>query len=120
AKEMVKTCKKHGVIFMETFTYQYHPQNQRVKDIIATGEVGEVKLVRSHCSFYLGERDENFRLTNEKGGGSLYDVGCYSIHTIRHILEAEPTHVMTKANYDNHSEVDMSASCILDFENGKT
>ncbi|MFD1362441.1 Gfo/Idh/MocA family protein [Lentibacillus salinarum] len=117
ANEMVTVCEQHGVVFMETFTYQYHPQNKRVKNIIATGEIGDVKLVRSHCSFYL-DKKENFRLTPDTGGGSLYDVGCYSIHTIRNVLEQEPTHVWAKAVYDDN-QVDMSATCHLEFGDGK-
>ena len=118
AKEMVDVCQKHGVLFMETFMYQYHPQNQLVRDIIATGEIGDIKLVRSHCSFLLEKKKGNFRLTTKTGGGSLYDVGCYSIHTIRNVLLKEPTHVFAKAIYDENKQVDISATAILTFENG--
>jgi D-xylose 1-dehydrogenase (NADP+, D-xylono-1,5-lactone-forming) len=117
-KEMIKVCEKNGVLFMETFMYQYHPQNKRVRDIIATGEIGDVKLVRSHCSFYLENKDYNFRLTTETGGGSLYDVGVYCIHTIRNVLKQEPTHVYAKAIHDKENPVDISATGIMDFGNG--
>ena len=118
AKEMIEVCQKHGVLFMETFMYQYHPQNQRVRDIIATGEIGDVKLLRSHISFFLETKNGNFRLTTETGGGSLYDVGCYSIHTLRNVLKQEPTKVFAKAIYNESKQVDISATAILEFENG--
>ena len=35
------------------------------------------------------------------GGGSLYDVGCYSIHAIRSILQAEPIEVQATADMDS-------------------
>jgi|SRR5699024_1284421 len=117
-KRMVDACKQNGVIFMETFTYQYHPQNKRVKEIITDREIGDIKLIRSHCSFNLGEQKEGFRLSAETGGGSLYDVGCYCIHAIRTTSEKEPTQVLTKAEYNTKYEVDMSASSILEFPGG--
>jgi xylose dehydrogenase (NAD/NADP) len=118
AKEMIKVCQENNVVFMETFMYQYHPQNQRVRDIIASGEIGDVKLMRSSCSFYLKNGDGNFRLNANMGGGSLYDLGCYCIHSIRNILKAEPTSVYTKANLHPDSQIDISATGILEFERG--
>ncbi|KPH77887.1 Gfo/Idh/MocA family oxidoreductase [Oceanobacillus caeni] len=116
-KEMIEVCEKNNVLFMETFMYQYHPQNQRVRDIITTGEIGDVKLVRSHCSFFLDNKNGNFRLTTETGGGSLYDVGVYCIHTIRDILKQEPTHVYAKAIHKGNP-VDISTTGIMEFDNG--
>ncbi|MBM7654930.1 putative dehydrogenase [Neobacillus cucumis] len=56
--------------------YQFHPQHQRVRDIITSGEIGDVKLMRSSFSFYLESRDEKIRVDKIKGGGSIYDVGA--------------------------------------------
>lgn len=116
-KEMIEVCEKNGVLFMETFMYQYHPQNKRVRDIIATGEIGDVKLVRTHCSFFLENKEGNFRLSTETGGGSLYDVGVYCIHTTRTVLGQEPVRVYAKATND-HFPVDLSVTGIMEFENG--
>lgn len=116
-REMVQACEENGVHFTETFTYQYHPQNKRVKEIIQNGDIGEVRLVRSHCSFFLEGKEGNFRLDNETGGGSLYDVGVYSIHTIRQVLGAEPNSVLGNAVF-NKNDVEMSSSIIMNFDNG--
>lgn len=116
-KKMVQVCKENGVHFTETFMYQYHPQNARVRKIIKNGDIGEVRLVRSHCSFFLEGKEENFRLDNKTGGGSLYDVGVYSIHTIRQILGLEPNSVLGNAVF-NKNDVEMSSSMVLNFDNG--
>ena len=46
AMEMVQACEDHGVIFMEAFMYQFHPQHDVVREVIASGEIGDVKHMR--------------------------------------------------------------------------
>jgi len=116
-EEMVQVCKENGVHFSETFIYQYHPQNKRVKEVIQTGEIGNIRHVHANCSFFLEGKENNFRLNRQEGGGSLYDVGVYCIHTIRSILEADPIHVTGTADL-NEQQVDMAAQMTLHFKNG--
>ncbi|MBU8879256.1 Gfo/Idh/MocA family oxidoreductase [Bacillus sp. FJAT-29790] len=120
AEEMIEVCKKNGVIFMEAFMYQFHPQHQRVKEIIASGEIGDVKIMKVSLSFFLENRAGNIRMKTELGGGSLYDVGCYCIHSIRNILDAEPRRVFASNQKDPEGQVDMSVAGIMEFENGIT
>ncbi|GAE95085.1 NAD binding oxidoreductase [Gracilibacillus boraciitolerans JCM 21714] len=42
--EMVSACKKNNVVFMEAFMYQFHPQHQKVKELINQGMIGDVAL----------------------------------------------------------------------------
>ncbi|NEU31851.1 Gfo/Idh/MocA family oxidoreductase [bacterium LRH843] len=118
ASEMVTACRDNQVIFMEAFMYQFHPQHERVKEIISSGEVGDIRLIRSSHSFFLEDRETNIRMNNTMGGGSLYDVGCYSVHSIRHILQSEPVEVFVQAEIDPTSGVDVSAYGLLSLENG--
>lgn len=73
--------------------YQFHPQHQRVKEILISGEIGEVNIMKVSLSFYLENQNENIRMRPELGGGSLYDIGCYCIHSIRNILNTEPNRI---------------------------
>lgn len=118
AYEMVEVCQKYNVKFMEAFMYQFHPQHARVKEIISSGEIGEVKLIKSSHSFYFQDRDGDIRMNEDMGGGSIYDVGCYSIHAIRNVLNSEPTEVHVYANIDFDTNVDTSAFTYMQLENG--
>ncbi|GKV65949.1 MULTISPECIES: Gfo/Idh/MocA family protein [unclassified Sporosarcina] len=117
AAAMVRTCKEHQVKFMEGYMYQLHPQHDRVKEIIASGEIGKVKLIKSSHSFHL-ENQENIRLDKSKGGGSLYDVGCYAVQLIRHITDEEPVEVTASA--EMAAGVDLSTVGFLKMESGIT
>jgi D-xylose 1-dehydrogenase (NADP+, D-xylono-1,5-lactone-forming) len=118
ALEMMEVCKENGVQFMEAFMYQFHPQHQRVQDIIASGEIGEVKLMRASFSFFLEDRKDNIRMNKAMGGGSIYDVGCYCIHVVRTILQSEPIQVEAFAELDPQSGVDVSAIVYMKLNNG--
>lgn len=117
-REMVEVCQEQGVKFMEAFMYQFHPQHRRVREIIASGEIGEVRLFKSSFSFYLENRKENIRMGKEMGGGSVYDVGCYTIHAARYIMGSEPFEVQMDAVIDELAGVDTSATGVLKFNNG--
>ncbi|CAM3959359.1 Gfo/Idh/MocA family protein [Mesobacillus thioparans] len=116
--EMDRYCKEQNVLFMEAFMYQFHPQHERVKEIIASGEIGEVKLMRSSFSFYMEDRETNIRMDRSLGGGSIYDVGCYCIHAMRTILEAEPANIHVHGKLDSNTGVNVSAVVYLEFDQG--
>ncbi|MFB9758717.1 Gfo/Idh/MocA family protein [Ectobacillus funiculus] len=118
AKEMIEVCKKNSVMFMEGYMYQFHPQHKRVKEIIASGEIGEVKIMRASLSFFLEDQIGNIRMNQKLGGGSIYDVGCYCIHSIRNILNTEPKRVFASAQNDISNQVDISVTGIIELENG--
>ncbi|MGM0873242.1 MAG: Gfo/Idh/MocA family protein [Bacillota bacterium] len=117
-EEMIAVCREHNVKFMEAFMYQFHPMNQRVRDIIASGEIGDVKLMRSSFSYYLGDRETNIRMKKEMGGGALYDVGCYCIHAIRNVTGSEPTDIKATARIDSNTGVDITTAVQMELENG--
>lgn len=118
ASEMIEACEEYGVLFMESMMYQFHPQHQRVKELVDSGTIGEVKLVRSAFTFQLEKLNDNFRLLPwEDGGGSLYDIGCYSIHALRSIV-GEPVEIMHCSTDNSMSaESDISATAVMKFNN---
>ncbi len=117
-KEMVEFCREKNVKFMEAFMYQFHPQHERVREIIKSGEIGEVKFMRASFSFLLAQLEGNIKMDQNKGGGSIYDVGCYGIHAIRNILGAEPIEVQVQANIHSDYQVDTSAFGYMKMDNG--
>ncbi|MBM7570269.1 Gfo/Idh/MocA family protein [Aquibacillus albus] len=116
-EEMLAACEQHGVTFMEAFMYQFHPQHEKVKALIQDGEIGEVASMRASFSFVLND-GENIRLIPELGGGSMYDVGCYTIHVIRNILDEEPVNVYASSKIHPQFNVETNTAGVLTFANG--
>lgn len=117
-EDMIKVCKDNNVKFMEAFMYQFHPQHTRVKEIMKSGEIGEIKFMRAGFSFFLEDRQSNIRMNKEMGGGSIFDVGCYCIHTARNLLASEPVTVETFAELCPQTGIDLSAIVYMKMKNG--
>ncbi|MDN3017122.1 Gfo/Idh/MocA family oxidoreductase [Paenibacillus sp. BSR1-1] len=117
-QEMVECCRENNVIFMEAFMHQFHPQHHRVREIVTSGEIGEIKFMRACFSYFLKDELTNIRMKKEMGGGSIYDIGCYCIHAIRNILKSEPVRVEAFAELDGRNGIDRSAIVYMKLENG--
>jgi predicted dehydrogenase len=84
---------KHGRVVTEAFMYRHHPQTLKVQEIVKSGSLGTLKLVRGSFSFLLS-REEDIRLLDPTmGGGSIWDVGCYPISYSRAVLGENPLEV---------------------------
>jgi D-xylose 1-dehydrogenase (NADP+, D-xylono-1,5-lactone-forming) len=110
---------KHKVKVMEGFMYRFHPQHQRVKEIVQSGLIGEVMFAKASYSFMMREA-RMYRLANDtaNGGGAMWDIGPYAIHTLRHCFESKPVSVTAMAKYAQ-SGADISTSGVIDFGDGK-
>jgi D-xylose 1-dehydrogenase (NADP+, D-xylono-1,5-lactone-forming) len=82
---------------MEAFMYRHNPQTKRLKELVAEGVIGALRLVRSTFSYSLYDED-NIRLRPEVEGGALMDVGCYCVSGSR-LLGGEPESVYAHAWY---------------------
>jgi D-xylose 1-dehydrogenase (NADP+, D-xylono-1,5-lactone-forming) len=78
-------------LLMEGFMYRHQPQVKRLKELVETGAIGELRLVRAQFSFTL-KRAGDVRWLRDLGGGSLLDVGCYCVNLLRHVA-GEPEFV---------------------------
>jgi xylose dehydrogenase (NAD/NADP) len=80
-----------GRFLMEAFMYRHNPQTKRFSELLASGAIGELRLVRAVFSYSLYD-PENIRLRPDVDGGALMDVGCYCISGTR-LLAGEPESV---------------------------
>jgi len=110
---------EHKVVVMEGFMYRFHPQHERVLELLRSGLIGEVRSVRASYSFMMRPA-RLYRLADSvaRGGGAMWDIGCYAIHSLRTIFNQEPLAVMAMANYVE-SGADITSSGVLDFGDGR-
>lgn len=112
-------AQQHKVTVMEGFMYRFHPQHARVQEIIKSGLIGEIRSVRTSFSFMM-KPARMYRLAEPviRGGGAMWDIGCYAIHSLRLFFEQPPLSVTALAKYIE-SGADVSTSGILDYGSGK-
>lgn len=120
AEELAAAAKKYPQLkAMEAFMYRFHPQWIEAKELLDSGEIGELKTIQSFFSYFLDD-PSNVRSVAEWGGGGLMDIGCYNISLSRFIFGSEPKRVVATLDYDEQTRVDNYCSGILEFENGKS
>jgi len=112
-------ARRHKVTVMEGFMYRFHPQHARVLELINSGLFGEVRSVRATYSFMMRPA-RRYRLEQpvENGGGALWDIGCYAVHSARMFFEDAPVAVTAVSSYVG-SGADISSSGVIDFGRGR-
>jgi len=118
ARELLEVRDRTGVQIGEAFMVRTHPQWHKVREIIASGRIGELRLITGHFSYYRRDPGD-IRSRVEWGGGALMDVGCYPITISRWLFGAEPTEVMGLIDRDPDMQVDRLTSGMLRFERGQ-
>jgi predicted dehydrogenase len=108
-----------GVKVMEGFMYRFHPQHAQVMDILQSGAIGEVRLVRASYSFMMRPA-RMYRISDsvEHGGGAMWDIGCYAIHSARMFFDRDPLTAVAVGKF-NDKGADTTTSGILDFGDGR-
>ena len=106
------------VHIMEAFMVRFHPQWLRARELVRSGELGDLRTVQVFFS-YTNQDAANIRNRPENGGGALYDIGCYAIVAGRFLFESEPLRAMALVDRDPVFKTDRTASAMLDFGDGR-
>lgn len=116
-EEMVAAAARAGVVLLEAFMYRVHPQTRRIQEILASGQLGAVRTVRSSFCYGLGTT-YNVRSDASLRGGGLYDVGCYCINFSRMVAGLEPDDLAAVWTLGETSGVDENLAVAMHFPNG--
>jgi len=114
----VGLANEKKLCFVEAFMYRHHEQSHAIRRLCQEGAIGELQTLST--SFQITFHDPQkatIRLDPKTGGGSLWDLGCYTTNAL---LQAAAfrrvTRVTAVARFEN--EVDVSIAGTLRFEDG--
>jgi len=118
-------AKKAGVFAGEAFMYRVHPQTAKIVELVKSGAIGALRIIRTSFGFNMGTfRPEHRLFANETAGGGILDVGGYPVSMARLIAGAaegkrflEPEKV-AGVGHLGQSGVDEWASAVLQFPGG--
>ena len=110
-------AESRGLLLMEAFMYRHHPQTKRVVELVESGAIGELRLIRGAFSFNLVD-EANIRLSADLEGGALMDVGCYCVNAAR-LLAGEPEAVSAQQVIGGDG-VDVVFTGAMRFPRGRT
>lgn len=101
------------------FHYRLHGFTRRLREVLASGVLGEVQRVEFDYSIpHFVVQPGNIRLDGGHGGGSFMDVGCYAVDLVRAVW-GEPAVVSADAVlYDGDARVDLQTDAVLELAGG--
>jgi predicted dehydrogenase len=118
ARRLIQVRDRTGVRIGEAFMVRTHPQWLRGREIVQSGEIGELRSVIAAFS-YFNRDPNNIRNVPEWGGGGLMDIGCYPIQISRFLYGSEPKRAFALLERDPEMGTDRLSSAILEFQGGQ-
>lgn len=116
ARAMQAATVASGRILMEAFMYRYTERTRRLREVLASGVLGEIRHVNAAFRFFLN-REGTIKMQPALGGGALYDVGVYPLNLLGLVTGgALPVAVHAEATFCDG--VDVNASVLLRYESG--
>ncbi|HET7502569.1 MAG TPA: Gfo/Idh/MocA family oxidoreductase [Kofleriaceae bacterium] len=115
AQAMFAAADAAGVFLVEAFPYMFQPQTLEIERLIASGAIGEVRLMFGAFGFTIAD-PANIRLERALGGGALMDAGCYPVSFVRQVFGVRPARVAATARWV--SGVDQTLAATLEFPGG--
>ncbi|MDE2744374.1 MAG: Gfo/Idh/MocA family oxidoreductase [Chloroflexota bacterium] len=114
AREMADCARATDLVCVEAFHYYYHPVSRRMREIVQSGILGQIRFADAHFQNIVEETPDQIRYRIELGGGSTMDLGCYPLHYLRHSFGAEPEVVSARAaTVHEHIDIEMEAELLF-------
>ena len=119
-KQMVEAARAAKVPLGVAQVFRFEDSTARLKERIATGQIGRPIFARSEFS-YPGKNHARTWLNDAKiaGSGPIGDVGVHCIDALRYILQDEVVRVSARGMWDVDSkDVEAAANLSLEFMRG--
>ena len=91
AERVETAAAETGRRAIEAFHDHYHPLSGRIRDLVVSGVLGELRHVRAVFNGSNPFHPESIRHVPALGGGALMDLGCYPAHWLRWLTGGEIT-----------------------------
>lgn len=113
---MINTAKKNDVALLEAMWTRYLPHIQVVREILASGVLGQIQTVEADHGQRLADQNIQRLIDPGLGGGALLDLGIYPV-SFAHLILGAPISITARAVMTDIG-VDAQTSAILDYANG--
>lgn len=124
AEAVIEAALRHHVFLMEAWMYRCHPQTKKLLEVIASGAIGEIRVIQATFSFNAGYHPEGRLFSDALGGGGILDVGGYTTSYARLLAGAksgkpflDPVEVHAIGEF-TPTGTDAYSAAVLRFDNG--
>jgi predicted dehydrogenase len=122
---MIEACKQANRKLMIGYRAQYEPFNLKAIEMARGKELGELKFINADHGRHLDPKDpaDQWRMKKDlAGGGSLMDIGIYSLNAARYLTGEEPIELSAMMHSTpgdpRFKEVEENTTFMLRFPSG--
>lgn len=119
SRELIAIANEKGLALHENYMFAFHEQLAAIDKIVASGEIGDIRLYRI-CFGFPRRAADDFRYNKELGGGALIDAGGYTIRYATKLLGKTAKLKYAQSNFLNEFDVDIYGSAALVNDDGIT
>ncbi|XP_014849835.1 PREDICTED: uncharacterized protein LOC106922158 isoform X3 [Poecilia mexicana] len=116
-KEILDSAKKNNVFLMEAVWTRFFPASVQIRNLLAQGEIGEVKMVRADFCVPLLHVPRSVQ--KDLGGGALLDLGIYCLQFISMVYNGEKPESIQASGICLETGVDESVAVILKYSKNR-
>ena len=116
ARAMFDAARRNRVHVVEAYPYRAQPQTLKLRELLASGELGRLQIVQAAFGIPL-PKGPNIRLDPALGGGALMDVGSYPVSLVRMVAGECPVRVQAMARW-GESGIDRTLAGTMEFASG--
>ena len=122
AEEIANYCEDKGIKLGVGFMMRFHTYHQKMKEVVASGKIGEVVSARAQLTCWYPEMENCWRQEMKlSGGGAMMDMGVHCVDLIRYITGLEVTEAAGLCgNQVFKYDVEDAGCVICRLENGAT
>jgi predicted dehydrogenase len=118
AEEVIKLAREKKLFLMEAMWSRYFPIIEQVNEWLKKDLIGELRMVTADFGFRREGPLEDRKVSPNRGGGALLDVGIYPISFASMVFGKVPTQITGITSlYD--TGVDQQSSMLLGYDNGE-
>jgi predicted dehydrogenase len=114
-REVVEAARRRKVFCMEAMWMRFSPAVCKVRELVKSGSIGEVRLVTAQLGFRR-PFDPQSRIFAKPGGGALLDLGVYTL-SFAHALLGPPIRIQS-VPLIGPTGVDDQFTAVLEYESG--
>ena len=116
AREVIDLARRSRRFCMEAMWMRFHPLLLRVRSIVRSGELGNIRLLTADFGYPTPFDPANRFFDPGQGGGALLDRGVYLI-SLSHFLFGAPRRLLVCASI-GPTGVDEQESLLLGYDGG--
>lgn len=113
AKILIAWARERGLFLMEALWTRTNPLIRQAVDLVAAGEIGQIKHISATFGFAFDGPESHRLLDPEQAGGGVLDLGVYPVH-LTELFLGEPDRVVGYGNL-TRLDVDTHASALLGY-----